>query len=85
MPQDLEQRIRERAYHLWMADGCRDGEAEQHWLIAERDVLAEFSVSAVTTAAAPKSRTRRRAANADTESHRALAKPRRHATSQRQH
>jgi Protein of unknown function (DUF2934) len=32
--QDLEQVIRERAYHLWMADGCGDGSADAHWLSA---------------------------------------------------
>jgi Protein of unknown function (DUF2934) len=37
--QDLEHAIRERAYHLWMADGCRDGNADSHWLNAQRDVL----------------------------------------------
>ena len=38
--QDLEQAIRERAYHLWVADGCRDGNAHTHWLSAQREVLA---------------------------------------------
>ena len=38
--QDLEQAIRERAYHLWVADGCRDGNADAHWLSAQREVLA---------------------------------------------
>jgi hypothetical protein len=38
--QDLEQAIRERAYHLWTADGHRDGNAETHWLTAQREVLA---------------------------------------------
>jgi DUF2934 family protein len=38
--QDLEQTIRERAYHLWIADGCRDGHAEAHWLNAQRDIVA---------------------------------------------
>jgi hypothetical protein len=38
--QDLEQSIRERAYHLWIADGCRDGNADAHWLSAQREVLA---------------------------------------------
>ena len=32
--------IRERAYHLWIADGCRDGNAGGHWLIAQREILA---------------------------------------------
>ena len=36
---DLEQTIRERAYHLWVADGRRDGNADAHWLAAQREVL----------------------------------------------
>ena len=39
--QDLEHAIRERAYHLWIADGCRDGNADDHWLSAQREILAE--------------------------------------------
>jgi hypothetical protein len=35
----LYDRIRERAYEIWFAAGCRDGEAEQHWLAAEREIL----------------------------------------------
>jgi Protein of unknown function (DUF2934) len=38
--QDLEQAIPERAYHLWIADGCRDGKADDHWLNARRELLA---------------------------------------------
>ena len=38
--QELEQSIRERAYHLWIADGCRDGRADTHWLAAQREVSA---------------------------------------------
>ena len=38
--QDLEQAIRERAYHLWSADGRQEGNAEAHWLAAQREVLA---------------------------------------------
>ena len=40
MIQDLEQSIRERAYHLWMKSGCPDGNAEAHWLAAQREVLS---------------------------------------------
>ena len=40
MMQDLEQSIRERAYHLWMESGCPDGNAEAHWLAAQREVLS---------------------------------------------
>jgi hypothetical protein len=77
MFQDLEQRIRERAYHLWVADGCRDGEAERHWLAAERDVLAEFAATAAPAKAAPKSRKRR----ADDTNPETDARPRRRAAS----
>jgi Protein of unknown function (DUF2934) len=38
--QDLEQAIRERAYHLWVADGCRHGNADAYWIAAQREVLA---------------------------------------------
>jgi hypothetical protein len=79
MSQDLEQQIRERAYHLWMADGCRDGEAEQYWLTAERDVLAEFAATTAPVEKAPKPRSRRvTRANADAPK---VAKPRRRAAS----
>jgi len=27
-----------RAYDIWIATGHRDGEAEQHWLAAEREI-----------------------------------------------
>ena len=36
---NLEHAIRERAYHLWLADGCRDGAADAYWLTAQREVL----------------------------------------------
>ena len=38
--QDLEQAIRERAYHLWAEAGRLDGEADAHWLAAQREVLS---------------------------------------------
>jgi len=60
MPQDIETTIRERAYQLWVADGCRD-ESEQHWLTAEREVLAAFAA----TAPAPKGRSRAANSNVD--------------------
>ena len=30
MNQPLSHRIRERAYEIWSANGCPDGQAEQH-------------------------------------------------------
>jgi hypothetical protein len=37
--QDLEHAIRERAYHLWIADGQPEGQAEVYWLSAQREIL----------------------------------------------
>jgi hypothetical protein len=51
--QDLEQSIRERAYHLWIESGCPDGNAEAHWLAAQREVL---SASLGTFACAPEAK-----------------------------
>ncbi len=36
---NLEEAIRERAYHLWTADGQPEGKAELHWLRAQREIL----------------------------------------------
>jgi DUF2934 family protein len=38
--QDIDQIIRERAYHLWTESGCEDGNADAHWLAAQREVLS---------------------------------------------
>ena len=48
MRDDIERRIRERAYHLWRESGC-SGESNRHWLAAEREVLAVFAASAPAT------------------------------------
>jgi len=57
MEQTLEHHIRERAYTLWLATGCADGNAEQHWLAAEREVLACLTGTLVPQGpAAPKAR-----------------------------
>jgi hypothetical protein len=40
MTQQLEERIRVRAYEIWSATGQIQGQADQHWLTAEREVLA---------------------------------------------
>jgi hypothetical protein len=70
--QDLEQAIRERAYHLWVADGCNDGNADSHWLLAQREVLAS-SLDGIAqasleseTAAKPVKKTKAKAATTKT-------------------
>ena len=50
--QDLEQAIRERAYHLWLADGRPEGNADVYWLSAQREILTT-SLSSTETAASP--------------------------------
>jgi Protein of unknown function (DUF2934) len=46
---NLEEAIRERAYHLWLNDGRPEGQADLYWLSAQRDLLA----ASVETSAAP--------------------------------
>jgi hypothetical protein len=41
MDKQLEQRIRERAYELWMRHGSLPGQAEEYWYQAEREILGE--------------------------------------------
>jgi hypothetical protein len=45
MDQSLKNRISERAYEIWAAHGRADGQADQHWLAAEREVLAASAVA----------------------------------------
>jgi hypothetical protein len=54
MEQSASDRIRERAYQIWVASGSPDGEAEQHWLTAEKEILAALPP------AAPNGRAKRR-------------------------
>jgi hypothetical protein len=35
---DREDRIRQRAYELWLAAGSPDGSPEQYWLMAEQEL-----------------------------------------------
>jgi hypothetical protein len=62
--QDLEQAIRERAYGIWVESGCPDGNAEEHWLAAQREVLSAslgtFARVSVAEPGAPKKSARQR-------------------------
>jgi hypothetical protein len=53
MDQNLENRIRERAYEIWTANGRMDGQADHHWLAAEREILAIVAPLPVPTKRAP--------------------------------
>ena len=46
MDNALECLIRERAYEIWNTTGRPDGRAEQHWLLAEREVLGSDPLGA---------------------------------------
>jgi Protein of unknown function (DUF2934) len=42
MEQTLQDRIRERAYHFW-SNGSGQGDDNDYWLMAEREVLGEIA------------------------------------------
>lgn len=48
---NLEEVIRERAYHLWIADGQPEGQAEVYWLSAQREILTTSLEGSSKTAA----------------------------------
>ena len=51
---NLEEAIRERAYHLWIADGQPEGKADVYWLNAQREILTtSLEGSSGNTAAKP--------------------------------
>jgi hypothetical protein len=39
------ERIAERAYEIWVQQGCRHGWDRQHWLEAERQLKAESGLA----------------------------------------
>ena len=52
MEQTLQDRIRERAYHLWR-NGSGQGNDNDCWLVAEREVLAEIAAKSPLASASP--------------------------------
>lgn len=57
-----EQLIRERAYHLWLEEGCPEGRADFHWHVAREQVFAMLRAAAAK--APPKAQAKRSAAAA---------------------
>ena len=41
MDKQLEERIRERAYELWMRHGSLPGRADEYWYQAEQEILGD--------------------------------------------
>lgn len=46
MSQDVEHRIRERAYQIWQENGCPDGSDHEHWFLAEQEVAVAVPAKA---------------------------------------
>jgi hypothetical protein len=38
MDEAWRQKVRERAYAIWEREGCPEGQAERHWLMAEQEL-----------------------------------------------
>jgi len=41
MDHNTQTLISDRAYYIWESEGCPDGQALEHWLRAEREILLE--------------------------------------------
>jgi hypothetical protein len=50
---NLEEAIRERAYHLWTADGQPEGKADIYWLNAQREILTTSLEGSIAADSAP--------------------------------
>src|SRR4028118_687627 len=53
MDNQLEQRIRDRAYELWMQNGCLPDRAEDYWYKAESEILGEAGTGAGDSGSTP--------------------------------
>ena len=42
VPINLDEEIRLRAYELWEQHGRESGHQDEHWLLAEREILARY-------------------------------------------
>ena len=50
---DLETRIRERAYYLWLQEGCPEGRADTHWDQASELMAIEDNQKSTTRSVPP--------------------------------
>jgi hypothetical protein len=74
MRSDREERIKERAYALWLAEGRAHGKHQDHWHRAEREIAAEEGVGKAAGAGTAHRTSRARAAKAPSEAGPAPAK-----------
>ena len=52
---DQEQRVRERAYKIWLEEGKPHGHSKEHWAQAEKQLAEEENVEPETKGVAPSS------------------------------
>lgn len=64
MSQDVEHRIRERAYQIWQEKGCPEGSDHEHWFLAEQEVASAAAPEANGKKPAAKKATPAKAATA---------------------
>jgi len=38
---DVEQRVKQRAYEIWQREGCPDGREADHWALAKEEIAIE--------------------------------------------
>ena len=50
--ENVEEVIRERAYQLWVADGRPEGNPDNYWLNAQREMLTHAAAGAPTEGSA---------------------------------
>jgi len=63
---DIQERIREMAYHMWETAGRQQGIATEYWLAAEREVLTTMKTTAEKLIPSGKFKTQLEAAIAET-------------------
>jgi hypothetical protein len=61
MRSDREERIKERAYAIWLAEGRVHGHHQEHWHRAEREIAAEETAGQPAGDETPRGTSRTRA------------------------
>lgn len=49
MPHTTEQRIRMKAYEIWLREGCPEGSDRRHWEMARKFIVGEEAKSTLTS------------------------------------
>lgn len=66
MSQDVEQRIRDRAYAIWQEKGCPEGSDHEHWFLAEQEIAGTIPPNGTDQAEASHEAPARKAAGKKT-------------------